>query len=127
MAIEYKVSNDGLRIVTIPKGVLDAEQAFDYFDRLKNDKRIRPGATEIVYFSQVTDFKISFLETGSIAESFQEAKNKKLIDLAIFVCENDLAYGIGRMLKTLNEITNPMHKVIVVRSEDEIDNLINAV
>lgn len=127
MTIEYEVSKDGLRIETFPKGVLDTEQAFDYFDRLNNDKRIKPGAIEIVYFTEVTDFKISFLQSRSIAESFQEPKNKHSIELAIFVCKNDLAYGIGRMLKTLNEITDPTHKVVVVRSEDEIDTLINTV
>ena len=34
--------------------------------------------------------------------SFQEPKSLLHIDATIFVCETDLAYGIGRMLKVLN-------------------------
>lgn len=126
MTIEYNVSQDGLRIETFPKGVLDIEQTIEYFDRIQSDKKIRPGAIEIVYFKNVTDFRISFLESGKITESYQVPKSKKLIDATIFVCETDLAYGIGRMLQTFHEITNPEHKVVVVRSENEINNVINS-
>ena len=126
MTIEYNVSQDGLRIETFPKGVLDIEQTIEYFDRIKSDKKIKPGAIEIVYFKNVTDFRISFLESEKITESYQEPKSKQLIDATIFVCETDLAYGIGRMLQTFHEITNPEHKVVVVRSENEINNVINS-
>ena len=126
MTIEYNVSQDGLRIETFPKGVLDIEQTTEYFDRIKSDKKIKPGAIEIVYFKNVTDFRISFLESEKITESYQEPKSKQLIDATIFVCETDLAYGIGRMLQTFHEITNPEHKVVVVRSENEINNVINS-
>ncbi|MCB2182102.1 MAG: hypothetical protein KQH63_08770 [Desulfobulbaceae bacterium] len=127
MSIEYKVSLDGRRIEAFPKGVLDLGQTIEYFDRLENDKEIKPGAIEIVYFTHVTDFKISFTESSRITESYQEPKNKRLIDATIFVCEKNLAYGIGRMLQTFHEITNPQHKVVVVRSENEINNVINSV
>lgn len=127
MSIEYKVSLDGRRIEAFPKGVLDLGQTIEYFNRLKSDKKIKPGAIEIVYFTHVTDFKISFSESGIITESYQDSKNKQLIDATIFVCEKNLAYGIGRMLQTFHEITNPQHKVVVVRSENEINNVINSV
>jgi hypothetical protein len=126
MTIEYNVSQDGLRIETFPIGVLDIEQTIEYFDRIQSDKKIKPGAIEIVYFKNVTDFRISSLESEKITESYQEPKSKQLIGATIFVCEKDLAYGIGRMLQTFHEITNPEHKVVVVRSENEINNVINS-
>lgn len=126
MAIEYKVSQNGLRIETFPKGVLDIEQTIDYFSRIENDK-IKHGAIEIVYFTHVTDFRISYLESEKITKSYQKPKSKRLIDATIFICKTDLAYGIGRMLQTFHEITNPKHKVVVVRSENEINNAIKAV
>ena len=46
------------------------------------------------------------------------------IDATIFICESDLAYGIGRMLKVLNEIKNPNSKISVVRSENEMEKYI---
>ena len=127
MAIEYSVSQNGLRIETFPKGVLDIRETIEYFRRLKNDKRIKQGATEIVFFKYVTDFKISYLESENITKAYQTLKTTRIIDTTIFVCETDLAYGIGRMLQTFHEITNPEHEVVVVRSESEIENEINKV
>ena len=123
MSIEYDVTQDGFRIDTFPKGVLNIEETADYFDRIKNDVRIKQGAVEVVNFKHVTDFKISFIESKKIAQIYQDPKNTRLIDKTVFVCETDLAYGIGRMLQTFHEITNPKHKVIVVRSESELKNI----
>jgi hypothetical protein len=124
MSIEYNVSQNGLRIDTRVKGVLDIKQTIEYFDKLKVDERIKPGAIEIVNFNDVTDFKLSYLESGKITKNYQEPKEYQLINTTIFVCKTDLAYGIGRMLQTLHEITNPKHVVKVVRSENELDDVI---
>jgi hypothetical protein len=127
MSIEYKVSQSGLRIETFPKGVLDITETIDYFGFLKNDTRIKQGAVEIVSFKYVTDFKISYLESEQITKNYQEPKATQMIDKTIFVCETTLAYGIGRMLQTFHEITNPAHEVVVVRSERELEEVIKQV
>jgi predicted HAD superfamily hydrolase len=124
MSIEYSVSDDGLRIETIPKGESNAEETIDYFNRIKNDKRIKPGAVEVGYFKFVTDFKISYLEGEKITQSYQEPKVLQHIDTTIFICETELAYGIGRMLQIFHEITNPEHKVLLARSETELNDFI---
>ena len=124
MSIEYNVSENGTRIETFPKGALDLEDTIDYFERLKNDNTIKPGAIEIVYFNQVTNFKISYLESDKITDTYQEPKALRMIEGTIFVCETDLAYGIGRLLQVLHKIKNAEHKVVVVRSESELENLL---
>jgi hypothetical protein len=86
--------------------------------------KIRQGAIEIVYFKYVTDFKISYRESEEITKSYQVPKALQRIVSTIFVCETDLAYGIGRMLQTFHEITNLNHKVVVVGSESELKKLI---
>ena len=123
MSIEYDVSPDGLRIDTFPKGVLDIEATTDYFKRIKNDERIKQGAVEVVNFKHVTDFKIFSVECERITQIYQGPKNTRLIDKTVFICETNLAYGIGRMLQTFHDITNPKHKVTVVRSESELINI----
>jgi len=123
MSIEYYVSQDGFRIDTFPKGVLDIKTTADYFNRIKNDERIKQGAVEVVHFKHVTDFKISYKESEKITQIYQDPKNTRSIDKTVFVCETDLAYGIGRMLQTFHDITNPNHEVIVVRSESELINI----
>ena len=127
MPIEYDVSPNGLLIEAYPKGLLDTKETINYFDWLKNDKKIRQGAIEIVYFKYVTDFKISYLESEEITKSYQEPKALQRIVATIFVCETDLAFGIGRMLQTFHEITNFNHKVVVVESKTELENVIQKV
>jgi hypothetical protein len=127
MTIEYNISHDGLRIETYPKGMLDIKETIDYFTRIKNDHRIKQGAVEIVYFKYVIDFNITLSEIEKITKSYQEPKNAQMIAATIFVCETDLAYGIGRMLQTFHEITNPKHKVVLARSESELKNIVNLI
>jgi len=123
MAIEYNVSQDGMLIETYPKGILNIQKTIDYFDRLNDDSSIRQGAIEIVYFKNVTDFQISYSESESITKKYMTSNCTQKISKTIFVCETALAYGIGRMLQTLHEISNPDHKVEVVRSESEIEKV----
>ena len=118
--VNYNISADGKRIDTFPKGVLEIKDAMDYFMRLSNDATVTRGAIEIVHFKDVTDFKMSYSEMDTIDKGFQIPKSVQKIDQTIFVCETNLAYGIGRMLQTLNEITNPESNIIIARTEDEL-------
>lgn len=122
MSIEYNVTQNGLRIETFPKGVLDIKETIDYFDRINDDSRIKRGAVEIVSFKYVSDFRISSLESQAITRSYQEPKATRMIAKTIFVCETPLAYGIGRMLQTFHEITNPKHEVVLVESESKLES-----
>ena len=127
MTIEYNVSQEGLRIETYPKGLLNIKETIDYFESLKKDERIKPGAMEIVYFGYVTDFQISYSDSEIITRRYQDPKSKQMIEATIFVCETNLAYGIGRMLQALHEIANPNHHVEVVRSRQELENFLQKV
>ena len=124
MTIEYNVLQDGLRIETFPSGILDIHETLDYFERISNDNRIKPCSIEIVFFKNVTDFTISYQESNVITQKYKKPKLLNKIKATIFVCEDDLSFGIGRMLKTLHEITNPEHNVVVVRSENAIENAV---
>ena len=123
--VEYSVSGDGKRIDAYPKGILRIKDAMDYFKRLSEDRRIEQGAVEIVHFKEVNDFKMSYSEMGAIAEGFQVPKSIQKIDQTIFVCHTNLAYGIGRMLQTLNEIANPESNIVIARTEEELKSLLN--
>ena len=127
MLIDYNVSQDGLRIESFPKGVLDIKATMDCFGKIKNDKKIKQGAIEIVNFKDVSDFQISYLESDKISRSYKEPKALKKMKATIFVCETDLAFGIGRMLEAVHEIANPNHKVLLVRSENELEDVIKQV
>ena len=120
MSIEYTVSQDGLRIEAYPSGTLDMTATMDYFRRLKDDKRVAKESIEIVYFKEIADFNISYLDSESIAERYHEPRAIRNITATFFVCETDVAYGIGRMLQALHEIKNPQHRVVVVRSVSDL-------
>ena len=123
MSIKYEVSKDGFQINVFPEGVINVSDTIEYFKILMDDKRVKKGAVEIVHFKDVTNYKISFLEGENITRSFQEAKRTHLIRKTVFVCETELAYGMGRMLQTLHKLANPDHEVLVIKSESELDNI----
>jgi hypothetical protein len=125
MPIEYSVSQNGSRIETFPKGELSVEETIDYFNRLTNDNKIIQGATEIVYFKDVTDYKFSYSAAFKLSQNYQIPKTTKMIGATIFVCETDHAYVIGNMMQTYHRITDSKHKVVIVHSEGEIEKTIN--
>ena len=125
MTIEYSVSQNGSRINTFPKSELSVEDTIDYFNRLADDKNIIKGATEIVNFKNVTVFKISSSDALKISTNYLTPKTTKRIGATIFVCESDQAYVIGNMMQAYHKFKNPGHKVMVVRSEGEIEKAIN--
>ena len=120
MSIEHTVSQGGLRIEAFPSSVLDMDETIDFFNRLKIDTRIAEGAIEVVRFRKATDFRISYLKSESIAERYQEPRATWTIKATVFACETDLAHDIGRMVQALHEITNPEHRVVVVKSEGDV-------
>ena len=127
MPIDYIVSEDGKFVYTKPSGVLNTEDTLQYFTEFSVDKRIKNGCIEIVCFSRVTDFQLTYTESEAITLSYHGMKREQRICATVFVCESDLAYGIGRMLQTLHEIANPEHTVIVVRSKERLDQEIEKI
>jgi hypothetical protein len=125
MPIEYRVSQDGKRIDVSPKGVLDTDETIDYFKKLATDPSIKPNAIEIVDFSEVTDFRISYLASQDITQSYQQPKSVQMIFATVFVCKSTVAYGTGRMLQALHEIANPKHRVFVVKTDAELEEQVN--
>ncbi|MBN1832793.1 MAG: hypothetical protein JW896_11850 [Deltaproteobacteria bacterium] len=121
MPIEYELSENGRRIDASPKGVLDADQTMDYFKRLEIDSSIKPNAIEIVDFSEVTDFKMSYLESQDITRSYQKLKTVQSIQATVFLCKSPVSFGISRMFQALHEIANPKHKVFVVKTDAELE------
>jgi hypothetical protein len=120
MPIEYEISQDGKRIYVFPKGVLDTQLTVEYFKKLEADPSIKPNAIEIVDFSEVTDFRISYVDSQNITQSYQKPKSSQMIHATLFICNSTVAFGIGRMLQTLHEITNPKHRVFIVKTDDEL-------
>ena len=66
MKIEYKVSQDGLRIETFPKGVLDIKETIDYFGMLKNDKKIKQVCKIIKSYKLCSRCNVNWEIVGNI-------------------------------------------------------------
>ena len=120
MPIEYEVSQDGKRIDVSSKGVLDAKQAIDYFKKLEFDSSIKPNAIEVVDFSEVTDFRMSYLDNQEITQSYQKLKSTQSIHATVFISKSTVAFGISRMFQALHEIINPEHRVSIVKTDAEL-------
>jgi hypothetical protein len=122
MSIEYEVSQDGKRINVFPKGILDTKQTNDYFKELANHPSLKPNAIEIVDFSEVTDFKMSYIDSQNITEHYQKLKSAKSVYATIFIAKSTVAFGISRMFQALHEITNPEHRVFIAKTNDELED-----
>ena len=126
MPISYKIDREQDLIYTKVSGQLTIKMTIEYFKCIQEDENIRNDAIEIVDFDNVDDFTISYSDMRIITQSFQTAKSKKHILGTIFMSKSDVAYGIARMLQTLHEIANKQHIVVVVRSDEELNGIINA-
>jgi hypothetical protein len=127
MLIEYDISENGEFVYTTPKGVLTFKDTIQYFIKLTNDNRLKAGAIEIVYFTQITGFKFTYSEMEEITDYYQLAKSEQKIKATIFLCETDLFFAMGRMLKVLHNISNPVHIVSVVRSPEALEEEIKKI
>ena len=121
MPIEYEVSQDGKRIDVSPRGVLDAKQAIEYFKKLEFDSSVKPNAIEVVDFSEVTDFRMSYLDSQDVTQRYQKPKSAHSIRATVFISKSTVAFGISRMLQALLEIADPEHKVFVVKTDAELE------
>jgi hypothetical protein len=124
MPITYSFDQSRKLILTRVTGALTIALTEDYFERLQQDSECPEEAIEIVDFSSVSDFAIHYGEMSEITRKYQKAKTTKRILATIFNCPSNLSYGIGRMLQTLHEIANEKHKVIITRSQGEMDRRI---
>jgi len=126
MPITYSFDQERNLVLTKVTGELSTAVTEDYFERLLQDKDCPSEAIEIVDFSGVTDFTIHYADMRKIVMIYQMTKSTRNIWATIFSCKSDLSYGIARMLEALHEIANKDHKVIVTRSQEELDKHIEA-
>ncbi|MCP3875094.1 MAG: hypothetical protein GY699_18320 [Desulfobacteraceae bacterium] len=120
MPITYSLDTEQGLILAKVTGELSVALTEDYFARLQQDKDCPEEAIEIVDFSGVTDFAIHFGDMSKITKRYQCTKSTRDIQVTIFNCSSDLSFGIARMLKTVHEITNEKHIVIITRSQEEL-------
>lgn len=125
MPITYSFDPERRLILTQVVGKLDITKTLTYFECLEQDESCPDEAIEVVEFSDVTDFSIQYGEMKTITARYQGAKSRRNIRATVFNCASDLSYGIARMLKTLHNLVNEKHAVIITRSHEELDRRID--
>jgi hypothetical protein len=121
MPITYSFDQERGLVLTKVSGALTIAITTDYFGRLQQDKDCPDKPIEIVDFTDVTDFALEYGEMKAITKSYQGAKSTWDIWATIFNCPSELSYGIARMLRTLHDITNSGHRVLITRSHEELN------
>lgn len=124
MPITYSFDKKRDLVLTKVTGKLSIADTMDYFARLQQDKECPEKVIEIVDFSDVTDFAIQYGEMEKITKNYQSTRLTKGIQATVFNCISDLSYGIARMLKSLHNIANAEHTVIITRSQEELSTCI---
>jgi len=126
MGIEYLITHNGQRLEVNVRGVLAMKEVGSYFDSLDEDQSIVRGAIEVVRFRSVSDCEISFSDCENIVQAYRKPKYNNGIKATIFVCGTDLVYGTARMLQAAYEMALPEHKIFIIRSDDELEALIDS-
>ena len=124
MPITYEFDQKKRLILTKVKGALTVEDTIEYFACLQQDEACPEDAIEIVDFTNVADFVLRYKEMKNITGKYQGTKAAKEIVATIFVCPTAISFGIGRMLQTLHAIANDTHKVIIAKTDIEVERFV---
>lgn len=127
MAIFYKYDSISNIVHVYPEGELSISEIGKHFKEITLDNSIQNGLIEIVYLGKVTNFLFSSTEASLIPGLYKDFKEKKNIKATILIGNNDLQYGIGRMVQNLFEANNLNDEVFVVHNIDEALNLANEI
>lgn len=111
--VKYEYNPETNTIHVRPEGVLTLEDVYSYFERLLEDTRIQPGATERVYFQGLEDMRFDYKGTAQIVEKYADIKKRHKIGQTVFCVDSDMTYGMARMFQTIFEIKN--HEVCIER------------
>ena len=123
MPVRYEYDQDQNIVNTYPYGELCTLEIADYFKEMIEDDEIRIGFIEVVHFKDVENFRFSYNEAEYILKTYNSLNDEKNVRATIFIAEQDMHYGMSRMLQTLHEMNNSGDNMFVVRTEEEVKQL----
>ena len=110
--IEYEWDNNMMTYEFDPKasvihlrasGILIASDPISYFEAIDNDPSFIPKAEEHIYFTDLDDIQFSYNDITKIGEAFARFNHGDKITKGIFIVDNDLSYGMARMIMAIFE------------------------
>ncbi len=98
MPVSYEHDPDRQTVQVYVTGVFSALDIADYALRLEKQPKIADGLIEIVHFSGVRDFLISYKEAEMLRSIFTRLKERTGYVGVILIGETDDQFGMARML-----------------------------
>ena len=99
----YKLDNKNGVIHLKASGVLIKEDPISYFNAIDQDENFKAKAEERIYFKNLKDIKLSYLDVQEIVAAFKKYKHAKKITKGIFIVDSNFSYGMARMIVTIFE------------------------
>ena len=127
MPITFTIDTEQRLVLVKPTGVLTTAETLDYFEELGSGGSCPQEAIEVVDFSEVTDFVIRYSNARMIAETSEDLRSQSPLMATIFLCPSKVAFGIARMLQSLNGMSDPPHDVRIARSDEELRHIIDEI
>ena len=99
--IYYEYDSKSNVIHSYPEGIIKTKDVLAYLRKLHVDDSILPLSVEKVDFTKMRDLKLKFSDTLQMRREYNLVKKKRKISKTIFMVNNDLTFGIARMLQTV--------------------------
>jgi hypothetical protein len=95
----YKIDKERRLIVSTATGVFNREESLSHRRRLLADPDFDPSYSQLVDFTNVTQFDLSSEDVRQLAHNSVFAPNAR----RAFIVASDFAFGLGRMYEMLRE------------------------
>ena len=100
MTINYEYSDSENIVYTRPFDTLTITDFVQYVGWLQDDSAIRSGFVEVVDFSAVRNFVLSYNDSWSMRQVFEKLRQQKGYAGSVLIGSNDYLYGMARMFES---------------------------
>ena len=127
MPVEYDYDANTNIIHAYPYAELSITEIQGFFNDLIRDDAIADQSIEVVHFDRVDNFLFSYDKADGIISLLTHLRNEKGLQATVFVCKNDLQYGVARMLQTLYTIHDSKYMTFVLRNDKELPRILHSI
>ncbi len=119
MPLRYEYDQTENILHTYAIETLTAADIIEHFQRVCQDPSIKKDYIEVVHFGESTEINFSPDQANKFPKHFADMKDKTGIRATIFIGQNLLHFGIGRMLENLHDVHNTDDDIRVVQTMQE--------
>ncbi|MCP4900681.1 MAG: hypothetical protein GY906_27270 [bacterium] len=121
MPLSFSYDRERMVLSTKADGIVTLEEMLDYLHVVIADEHIKPGFVELVDFSAIEDFVVSFNDTRPFEDLWKSYVEKGCAATIVYA-PGDLSFGVVRMVQTVIQTSGHGDQgvFVVVRTQVEV-------